>query len=371
MVLLADIAYIGVFYMKNRILQARRGFSMVECAAVVLVLSMVGMTMAPSLKAVRSSMRGTASSANLQQIGFGGAMYAGANGGRLFGYSWRAGEAYVMPNGSTRISSTDLNASQYQNQEILQRWTGRTSGQFKIALGVGRIPHRRFSHLVLQDFLGYSAVDTRFIDPADANQFVWKSNPLDYGFESTVPYANGMPDGYDTDTSWSNRSARERWAFGSSYQVVPSAWQSDQPGARYVPVASTPHLFTGGPNINLHSGRNLAEVSMPGQKVWMFEEFDREGKGSPYFGYDHAQAEKLMFDGSVNSWASGDARPAIVLEYGNTPWVQIYVPLDTFPVPLGGLGDPTLVHQRYRWTFRGLKGFDYGLGVRDGGLGRR
>lgn len=349
---------------------ARGGFSLVESLAVVLVLSMIGMTVGPSVQSVRSSMRGAASSANLQQIGFGGAMYAGANGGRLFGYSWRAGETYVMPNGQEITPFNNSAASGYQNQEILHRWTGRTRGIYKINVLLNGVPHRRYSHLVLQDFMGYSAADTRFIDPADANQFVWHLNPYDYRSGSTVPYANGMPEGYDDNTNWAEDSVKQRWTFASSYQVVPSAWQTDS-GNRYLPIASTPHLFTGGGDMDLPSGRNIAEVSYPSQKVWMHEEFDREGKGSPYFGYDQARSEKLMFDGSVNSWASGDANAAVIPEYGMQVWRQAYKPLDTFPIPLGGLNDPFKVHQRYRWTFRGLKGYDYGLGTPNRGASRR
>lgn len=341
---------------------ARRGFSLIECGALVLVLSMVGMTVGPSIQSVRTSMRGAASTANLQSVGFGAAMYAGSNQGRLFGYSWRADESYIMPDGLEISPSTSIGAAQAQNTEILQRWTGRFKGPYKMITAPSRLPHKRFSHLVLRDFIGYSATDTRFIDPADADQFVWHSNPLDYRIGSTVPYANGIPGGYDDDARWANGAVKQRWAFASSYQVVPSAWQSDGPN-RYLPVATTPNLFTGGPFVDLASGRNITEVSYPSQKVWMHEEFDRDGKAPLYFGYDQARAEKLMFDGSVNSWASGDANVAVVPEYGFSAWTQRYVPLDTFPVPMGGLGDAAEVHQRYRWTYRGLKGVDYGNAV--------
>lgn len=99
----------------------------------------------------------------------------------------------------------------------------------------------------------------------------------------------------------------------------------------------------------------------------MFEEFDREQAGSPYFGYDHAQAAKLMFDGSVNGYASGDARPSVSpqdyigarVPRNLAEWRQNYVPLDTFPVPLSGLGEETELSQRWRWTLFGLGGFDY------------
>ena len=50
----------------------------------------------------------------------------------------------------------------------------------------------------------------------------------------------------------------------------------------------------------------------------------------------------------------------MVPEYGVFHWQQAYVPLDKFPVPIGGLGDNSLVSQRFRWTFGGLSGINYG-----------
>ena len=66
------------------------------------------------------------------------------------------------------------------------------------------------------------------------------------------------------------------------------------------------------PGVELADGRNFAEVAFPSAKVHFFEEFDREQAGSPYFGYDHARPAKLMFDGSVNEWVSGAARPSCI-----------------------------------------------------------
>jgi len=54
----------------------------------------------------------------------GGANYAADNRDRIFSYTWRAGEAYILPDGQTKNPTTDQQASAYQNQEILQRVTG-------------------------------------------------------------------------------------------------------------------------------------------------------------------------------------------------------------------------------------------------------
>lgn len=109
----------------------------------------------------------------------------------------------------------------------------------------------------------------------------------------------------------------------------------------------------------LANGRLETEVVFPSAKVHFFEEFDREQAGAPYFAYDHARPEKLMFDGSINDRPSGEARPSWSPSYYLQQWRQKYVALHTFPVPMGGINDQTLLSQRYRWTRGGLKGADY------------
>ena len=345
---------------------SRRGLGLIECVVSLVVMSMVGMVVGPVLNQAQLQARDARSTANLMSIGQGGSVYGAFNQDRIFSYTWRAGEPYMMPDGRVWVNVDDQAAAARQNTEILMRLTGRISGTTKILNFSGRLPHRRYSHLVLLDFLHQSLETTQYIDPADGKQVYWHANPLEYrDQENTLPYGSGkFPNGYDTDPNWVYPYITQRWTFASSYQVVPSAWQPEYPHVRYIPIASTPHLFTPSntsADLDLHTGRRIRQVVFPSKKVWMFEEFDREQAGSPYFAYDHARSEKLMFDGSVNNWASGDANPSIVQEYHPfNPWNQAYVPLHQFPIPLGGLGDETLLNQRYRWTYRGLSGADYG-----------
>ena len=320
----------------------------------------------PMLGAARFMQRGMSSSDKLMTIGQMGMMYAHDNHDRLFSYSWRAGETYFLPSGQARTASDDQQAASYQNQEILMRRTGRIDGEFKIQSFTSRNPNRRYSHLILMDYFNSSFPNDLYIDPSDANQQVWATNPLDYGPGSGVPYSNvdSMP-GYDYDPNWATPAVMQRWAFASSYLPVPDAWQQDR-GARYIPSDVSPHLYVANnatvpwEGVPLAAGRRLSDVLHNANKVWIHEEFDRDRANPLYFGYDDAQAEKLMFDGSVNSWASGIAAPSVVPELGQMHWRQAYVPLDTFPLPLGGLADPTPVSQRYRWTYGGLSGINYG-----------
>lgn len=103
----------------------------------------------------------------------------------------------------------------------------------------------------------------------------------------------------------------------------------------------------------------MSEVAFPAQKVHMHEDHDREQKRFPWFAYDHAAVEKLMFDGSINSQISGEAHDAENPAQPGLVWSQTYVPLDAFPIPLGGFNDSTRLNMRFRWTEDGLQGIDY------------
>ncbi len=337
----------------------RRAFSHTETLATVVVVGLLVAILMPMLGASRMRMRAQTSAEKLMTIGQAGMMYANDNEGRLFSYTWRAGEMYSLPDGRVKQPNSDADGALYQNLEVLQRRTGRIHGQGKIFASIGTLPHRRLAHLVLMDYMNQPFGSDLFIDPSDGKQQVWKDHPLDYGPESSVPYANGIPPGYDDD-SWTDTPYVQRWAFASSYQVVPDAWQPDR-GPRYIPVHQSPHrLQATGNQIPLAEGRRLRSVLHNANKVWMYEEFDRDRTQHLYFGYDHAKVEKLMFDGSVNNWESGRAAPSVVIERGYMPWEQRYVPLDKFPLPVGGLGDSAEISQRWRWTFGGLSGVNYG-----------
>ncbi len=340
----------------------KHGFTLLETAAVLgAVTVLLGVT-APAVRQARVMGRGTASSARLLQIGQGSAMYGADHGGQLFTYTWRPGQEYLLPDGLTKVPNSQEDAAAWQNVEILMRRTGRISGPDKILMMSGRLPHRRLTHLVLMDYMNLPFPSELFADPADANLLQWQANPLDISAANNIPYAVGNPGaGYDSSSGWTDAAVRQRWAYGSSYQRTITAWAPDGiAGPAPSPVPTTPHLTMMPSGVPLADGRNYAEVAFPSAKVHMFEEFDREQAGSPYFAYDHARPEKLMFDGSVNDRPSGEAGPSWNPSMGKVEWRQAYVPLHTFPIPLSGLGETTPLSQRYRWTVGGLKGIDYG-----------
>jgi type II secretory pathway pseudopilin PulG len=347
--------------------------SLIELLVGLVVVTTLALTILPAMATVRDQSQNEMSRANLIAFGQGRDQYALDHKDRIFSYTWRAEETYIMPDGRQKTFNDDQSATAYQNGEILMRHTGRIRGIYKIQSFAARIPHRRYSHLILLDYLSDSSeaflTNLLGIDPADENQLVWHERPLQYNESgSGFPYMNGIPSGYDDDTNWPTNPVRQRWPFASSYQVVPHAWQGDGNEGVFRPTTYSPHLFIGGDGILL-GRRYTSEVAFPAQKVHMHEEFDYEQSRYPYFAYDHARPEKLMFDGSINSRPSGVANDSVSPDdYDlNNPqdpsvypvWTQRYVPLDAFPIPLGGLDDDTELNMRYRWTLFGLQGVDY------------
>lgn len=354
----------------------RRGFTLLELAAVLAVGSVVLTQVMPMAKRARNNGRGMSSAANLMSIGQGAGMYGLDNEDRIFSYTWGGPEPgsgvvprYTLPSGETIRATSDLLAASAQQTDILQRRTGRFGTDDEILFTSERVPHRRTIGLILLEYLGRDPGDPMFIDPNDANQINWSANPLDSGPGSGVPYADGIPakDGYDTDAEWANEAVRQRWAFTSSYQTTTAAWHrsvGDQ--LRYAPVASSPHLFQlcglgmFSRGAELSDGRRFDEVWFPGKKVYFFEEFDRERDGDPYFAYPQARVEKLMFDGSVDRQSSRLAQTGpSPCKSAAEPWSQRYLPLDAFPLPLSGLNETDELPQPFRWTRLGLFGVDY------------
>ncbi len=348
--------------MKTPRLRNPRAFSLIELVVTIVVVVLLVLTIAPAMASVRTEAENEQSKANLLQLGQGRDQYALDNQDRIFSYNWVPDEQYTLPDGRSYYPRSYVEAAQRQNQEILMRRTGRIGGVYKIGFESSRLPHRRFTHFILMDYLA-GENDEAFssqimIDPADQNRLVWNERPLRYSVDSGVPYSAGeAPQGYDQSSSWSFFPVLQRWPFTSSYEIVPASWQADGPDA-YVPISSTPNLYSahGTPDL---SGRYTNEVAFPSQKVHMHEDHDREQKRYPWFAYDHARVEKLMFDGSINSQPSGQAHDSYSPDEPFNVWRQSYVPIEYFPIPLGGFNDPTELNMRFRWTRDGLQGIDY------------
>ena len=356
----------------------KNAFTLIELLVVIAIIALLIGILLPALGQAQLSAKNVLSQSNMRSLNTGAANYAADNRDRIFSYTWRAGETYILPSGQTRRPNSDQQAAADQNQEILMRVTGRVTGITKIRNFSARLPHRRYSHLVLLDFLTDVQPEQSAASPFDRNLLNWQADPLAYQEDgSGFPYADGQPadSGYDTDGNWPNQAVVQRWPFAATYQMVPAAWNTDgiNGALTYAPVADSPHLFTGSNAVPL-GRRKFTQVAHSSGKVMMFEEFDRfTDKRGLYFAYPEAKPNLAFFDGSVRSELTADSNAGWNPLTPGQDWLQTYVPLDTFPLPKGGLRDSTLYCQRFRWTRYGLQGIDFGgsdIGRLTNGLSR-
>lgn len=341
----------------------KNAFTLIELLVVIAIIALLIGILLPALGQAQKSAKNVMSQSNMRSLNMGNANYAADNKDAIFGYSWRKGQTYIMENGDEVTPTSDDNGASLQNQNILFRATGRMKGSFKIKQYAGRLPHRRYSHLVLLDFLTDVQPEPTAASPFDRNLIEWQENPLEYRAGSTVPYANGTPDQHDQDPNWAQDYIKQRWPFASTYQTVPAAWNTDgiNGSPTYSPVEDTPHLFTAsGGEIRL-GRRKMTQVAHTSGKVMMFEEFDRfSDKKGLYFAYPEAKPNLAFFDGSVRGETTADCNPGWNPAEEDQVWTQKYVPVDTFPPPKNGLGDQAEYCQRFRWTRYGLQGVDFG-----------
>ncbi len=350
---------------------SRRGFTLIECAGAVLLGGVVLSIFQPVMGDARRGARMQTSQDNLRFWGVASGTYTSDFGGLMPAYSWRDGECYnvagfgnvieggdvCMPPDSSSSNSNNRQAVTFQETDLLRRLTGRVVGDGRIRILASIFPQRRRTHLIMADHMGLGPVNERAVDPQDRLQLLWQRDPI--AFEQSGDYPQPSCDEGLLVGQNSDDPIVQRWAYSSSYRVVPASFSHDGGLSTTVgPTDSTSNLFTVG--VLPLGNRNASEVAFPAQKVFMYEWHDRHSSDQGlWYAYPQAKPNKLMFDGSVNAFATGDAGVGADPNNLNDPEPATYryCPLTTEPPPVG---DPNALYPvSFRWTRYGLAGIDY------------
>ncbi|MFT5423491.1 MAG: prepilin-type N-terminal cleavage/methylation domain-containing protein [Phycisphaerales bacterium] len=325
----------------------KKAFTLIELLVVIAIIALLIGILLPALGKARGTARNVVSQSNMRSLGASGANFASDNNDKIFSF-----------NTNTNIGAT-------QAIEILSRRTGRPIGggsnQALVKLD-SIMPHRRYQHFVLFDYLTSQLPEQIVASPFDRNLSEWQENPVQ-AQETSVPYVGGkVPAFFDRSSNWPSDDVRQLWPYSSTYQVVPAAWNPNNNKSRttsWLPVSDTPHLFTNSGG-SVGQQRYYKDVAFPSGKVHMFEEFDRLSKSEGiWFAFPEAKCNLLFFDSSVRNLPSREANPGWHPDQPNSVWRQKYKALDTFPL-FNGHKTRDEWFMKYRWTREGLGGLDYG-----------
>ncbi len=322
----------------------RSAFTLIEVLVVIALIALLISILLPALGQARAAGRKAVCDSHLQQLGVAYTGYASDFQDRIASYTWGPGQGnsqYPDLNGALGW----VEAAANQAVDIARRRTGW--GPAELPPIEGRLVHRHYNHLVLNDYLSSRLPERSMACPEDRVLLNWQKNPANL---------DPMP-----NDSYYGRF----WAFASTYQVVPAAWTSDKREG----TQNTVEQYGNDHNLFYYYNsplgrRKLNEVAFPSQKVLQFEFISRHsGKRALFYAYPDAVVPLLFWDGSVRTKKTGDANQGF---QPNSP-ANVFPTQFRYDPTILGVEPPTrsgqpfdIVKGYYRWTRGGLKGVDFG-----------
>jgi prepilin-type N-terminal cleavage/methylation domain-containing protein len=315
-----------------------RAFTLIELLVVIAIIALLIGILLPSLGEARKVARMAVCCSHFSQLSIGYQNYSADFQERLASFTWQPNKVYPGPFGGP--AATQTAAASNQAADIIRRRADRTD----ILPDPSRLPHRHYSHLVMNEYLSTTLPEKIMACPEDRVLLGWQSEPriLD-------PKPNGALTGFNM---W--------WGYSSSYQIVPAAWSPDS-GDTVSQYPADHNLFWTGGNAKWGL-RKTSDIHYPANKVGVFEFISRHGKKPLYHAHQQAVVPMTMWDGSAGPRKTADSNRGFIptSPAGAAATQYVYDPNILGVEPPAASGTTDQVIGVFRWTRGGLKGVDYG-----------